>query len=348
MTIESFTFGAIHGVPVPGFTLRNNQGVTMKVVAFGARLTELHLPDAKGRTADVVLGFETLEQYVASDAYMGATCGRYASRIRGGTFSLDGRAFEVNRNEGLNHAHGGHEGFDRKIWDANVDVASNRIEFSLSSPDGDEGYPGAVTASASYQLTDDNVVVIVMRAKSDQATVINLVHHTYWNLAGHDAGDVRAQKLRLNADSYLPIDDNLLPTGEVRSVAGSPFDFRATKPVGRDLDVVPTASGGYDHNWCLNGTEGVLRRCADLADPARAVPWKSTPPNRGCSSIPAAIFATLSSARAATAIANMREWRSKRSAFRTPPISGTSPMHGLCPAKFTSTGWKYACIQATP
>lgn len=280
VTIESFTFGAINGVPVPGFTLRNRRGVMMKVVAFGARLTELHMPDANGRAADVVLGFDTVEQYLASDAYMGATCGRYGSRIRGGTFSLDGRAHQVSCNEGRHHAHGGREGFDRKLWDTHVDPASNRVEFALTSPDGDEGFPGTVTARTDYQLTDDNVLVIVMRAQSDQTTVINLVHHTYWNLAGHDAGDVRAHQLRLNADSYTPIDDELLPTGEVRNVAGTPFDYRIAKPVGRDLEVVPTASGGYDHNWCLNGTVGELRRCADLADPGsgRAIEIFTTEP----------------------------------------------------------------------
>ncbi len=280
VTIESLTFGAIRGVPVPGFALRNRHGVMMKVVALGARLTELHMPDAIGRVADVVLGFDTVEQYLASDAYMGATCGRYGSRIRGGTFSLDGQTCHVARNEGRHHAHGGYEGFDRKLWDAHADASSNTVTFTLISPDGDEGYPGTVTATTEYRLTDDNVLAIVMRAHSDRMTVINLVHHTYWNLSGHDAGDVRAHRLRLDADSYTPIDDELVPTGEVRSVAGTPFDFRQAMPIGRDLDAVPTANGGYDHNWCLNGPTGELRRCADLADPdsGRAIELFTTEP----------------------------------------------------------------------
>lgn len=284
MPIESFTFGAHDGVPVPGFAVSNRHGVTMKVVGYGARLTELHTPDARGRLADVVLGFDTLDQYRASDAYMGAMCGRYGSRIRRATFPLDGRTVHVSCNEGANHAHGGHQGFDRKVWDARIDAAANEIVFTLTSPDGDEGYPGRVVVSTSYRLTEDNVVAILMRAQTDRTTVINLVHHTYWNLAGHDAGDIRAHRLRMCADFYTPIDDELVPTGEVRGVAGTPFDFREAKSVGRDLDAVPTASGGYDHNWCLNGPAGELRLGATLADPVsgRALELFTTEPGVQC------------------------------------------------------------------
>ena len=280
MTIESFTFGALGGVPVPGFALRNGRGVTMKVVAYGARLTALHLPDARGRLADVVLGFDTLEQYQASDAYMGATCGRYANRIRHGTFPLDGRTVQLSRNEGGNHAHGGHEGFDRKVWTVESEAPANRVVFTLTAPDGDEGYPGTLVASASYRLTDDNVIEIVMRGQTDRTTVVNLVHHTYWNLAGHDAGDIRAHRLRLPADFYTPIDEDTIPTGEVRSVTGTAFDFRAAKPIGRDLDAVLSANSGYDHNWCVNGPAGELRLCASLADPesGRALELFATEP----------------------------------------------------------------------
>ena len=284
MTIESFTFGAVGGVPIPCFALRNRRGVTMKVVAFGARLTELHLPDAQGRIADVVLGFDTLEQYHASDAYMGATCGRYGNRIRHGTFALEGETIHVSRNEGAHHAHGGLEGFDRKVWKAQIDAPASRVDFTLTSPDGDEGYPGTLVASTSYRLTDDNVIEIVMRGQTDRTTVVNLVHHTYWNLAGHDAGHIRAHRLRLPADFYTPIDGDTIPTGEVRSVAGTPFDFREVKPIGRDLGAVLSANSGYDHNWCVNGPTGELRLGATLADPAsgRAFELFTTEPGVQC------------------------------------------------------------------
>ena len=268
MSIESFDFGMLGEVPVPGFVLRNTVGVTLKLVAYGARVTELHMPDARGHAVDVVLGFDTLAQYEASDAYMGATCGRYGSRIRSGAFPLDGRRVQLSRNEGKHHAHGGQIGFDRRVWRADADSIANRVNFELTSPDGEEGYPGTVTANTSYRLTDNNMLEITMRAHTDRATVVNLLHHSYWNLAGHGSGDVRRQGLRLPADFYLPIDDGLVPTGEVRGVAGTVFDFRAAKPIGQDLDAVPTGAGGYDHNWCMGGPPGELRLSASLVDPA--------------------------------------------------------------------------------
>ena len=281
MTIESFPFGVHGGIVVPGYVLRNRHGVTVKVVAFGARLTELHLPDVRGRMADIVLGFDTLDEYVASDAYMGATCGRYGSRIRGGTFPLDGRIVELSRNEGRHHAHGGLDGFDRRLWHSRPDAGANAVVFTLASPDGDQGYPGAMTASVCYRLSDDNVIAIDMRAETDGATVINLVHHSYWNLAGHDAGDILAQRLQIHADAYTPIDDELLPTGEVHGVAGTPFDFRDAKAIGRDIDQV---AGGYDHNWCLSGAAIALRQCAALDDPesGRALDLFTTAPGLQC------------------------------------------------------------------
>jgi len=284
MTVEAFTFGMHGGLAVPGFVLRNRHGVTMKVVAYGARLTELHLPNASGHVADIVLGFDTLGEYVASDAYMGATCGRYGSRIRDAAFVSGGRLVQLSRNEGAHHAHGGHEGFDRKVWHAQADAQANEVLFTHHSPDGDEGYPGALTATTSYRLTDANVLEIVMRAQSDRTTVINLVHHSYWNLAGHDGGDVRAQQLLVPADFYLPVDADLVPTGEVRSVTGTPFDFREAKAIGRDLAAVATASGGYDHHWCVRGAEGELRLCAALRDPTsgRAIELHATAPGVQC------------------------------------------------------------------
>ena len=280
MSIESFNFGMLGDVPVPGFVLRNASGVTLKLVAYGARLTELHLPDARGHAADVVLGLATLAQYEASDAYMGATCGRYGGRIRNGAFPLDGRPVQLSCNEGAHHAHGGHSGFDRKVWRAETDTTANRVDFELTSFDGEEGYPGTVIACTSYRLADNNMLEVTMRARTDRATVVNLLHHGYWNLAGHNSGDVRGQCLRLPADFYLPIDDALVPTGEVRGVAGTVFDFRAAKPLGQDLDTVPTGAGGYDHHWCINGPRGELRLCASLADPVsgRALDIFSTEP----------------------------------------------------------------------
>jgi aldose 1-epimerase len=268
VTIDLLPFGLLRGEPVPGFLLRNRHGVAATLVAYGARLNRLVLPDARGRAADIVLGFDTLAQYEASDAYMGATCGRYGSRISGGALALDGARYQLTCNEGRHHAHGGRDGFDRKLWHARADALTNEVVFTYVSPDGDEGYPGTLDAEVTYRLGDDNVLAIAMRAQCDRPTVVNLLHHTYWNLAGHHGGDVRAHRLSLDADAYAAIDDDLVPTGEVCRVEGTPFDFRTAKPIGRDLDAVPTATGGYDHPYFLRGAEGDMRRCATLEDPA--------------------------------------------------------------------------------
>jgi aldose 1-epimerase len=222
------------------------------------------MPDARGHSADVVLGLDSPELYAASDSYMGATCGRYGSRIRNGAFALDGATYQLACNEGRHHAHGGREGFDQKLWQSRADT--REAVFTHVAPDGDEGYPGTLEASVTYGLDDDNVLAITMRARTDRPTVVNLVHHTYWNLAG--GGDVRDHRLAIDADFYAPIDDALIPTGEIRRVDATPFDFRTAKPIGRDLDEVPTAAGGYDHHFCLRGPHGALRRCASLEDPA--------------------------------------------------------------------------------
>ncbi|BCP52131.1 aldose 1-epimerase [Kaistia sp. 32K] len=272
--IESFVFGHLDGEVVRGFVLRNRNGLSAKLITYGARLTELHAPDRTGEMADIVLGFDDVASYVATDTYFGATCGRYGNRIRDGRFSLDGEAFQLSLNEGANHLHGGIAGFDRKNWDAAVDEATNTVTFSAVSPHGEEGYPGTVNLSASYRLTDDNRLEIAIRGMTDRPTILNAVHHTYWNLAGHGSGDVRDQVLVLNSDFYTPIDAELLTTGEVLAVAGTPFDFSNPKPIGADIDALADVGtghlvgGGYDHNWCLKGDGEALRLCARVVDPA--------------------------------------------------------------------------------
>ncbi len=272
--IESFVFGHLDGEVVRGFVLRNRNGLSAKLITYGARLTELHAPGRDGEMADIVLGFDDVASYVATDTYFGATCGRYGNRIRDGRFSLDGEAFQLSLNEGANHLHGGIAGFDRKNWDATVDEATNTVTFTAVSPHGEEGYPGTVNLSASYRLTDDDRLEIAIRGMTDRPTILNAVHHTYWNLAGHGSGDVRDQVLVLNSDFYTPIDAELLTTGEVLAVAGTPFDFSTPKAIGTDIDALADVGtghlvgGGYDHNWCLKGDGEALRLCARVVDPA--------------------------------------------------------------------------------
>jgi aldose 1-epimerase len=267
MAIETFLFGTLDGQPVPGFVLENGLGMRAKVIAYGARLTEMHVPDRQGRLADVALGFDDLPSYVRHKTYFGATCGRFSNRIADGRFALDGEAYRLDRNEGdVSHLHGGHVGFDRRIWSAEVDERTNRIQFSLISLDGDQGYPGTVVASASYQLTERGELKIRMTAVTDRPTVVNMVHHSYWNLGGHDSGSTREHRLAIDADHYLPVDSHLIPTGEVVKVAGTPFDFRQGKAIGAGLDAL--ALSAFDHNWVLNGPAERLRPCVRLVDPA--------------------------------------------------------------------------------
>lgn len=264
MTIESFVFGVLDNVPVPGFILRNSHGVTAKLSAYGACLTEMHVPDARGRFADVVLGFDDLPSYVRHKTYFGATCGRFSNRIAGGSFVLDGVRHQLECNEnGVNHLHGGFGGFDRKIWSAEAGQASNSVQFSLTSPDGDQGYPGALAATVTYRLTEANELKIRMSAVTDRPTVVNMVQHTYWNLGGHDAGSIGKHLLSIDADHFLPVDVRLIPTGEVTRVQGTAFDFRQEKPIEAGLAEL---GGVFDHNWCLNGPAGGVRPCLRLVD----------------------------------------------------------------------------------
>jgi aldose 1-epimerase len=246
----------------------------------GARLLELWVPDKDGCPGDVVLGYPDVASHESGGAYFGATCGRYANRIRRGRFQLDGQAVQVSVNEGPNHLHGGVRGFDSHVW--KVTATDHRsITFSLASPDGDQGFPGAADMLARYEFdtrADGSTTMdVTMSATVDHATVMNMVNHSYWNLTGSSSTDVLDHRLTIDADFYTPVDDELLPTGEVRLVGGTPFDFRESTPIGariRDVDHAgagrpsPAGFAGYDHNWVLRGQAGSMRRCVSVWDPA--------------------------------------------------------------------------------
>ena len=253
--------GALDAIPVEAVTLTAG-GLTARLMTFGARLTELWVPGRDGTLADIVLGFDTVEQYRTSTAYIGATCGRYGNRIRGGRFMLDDQPVQVDCNENGNHLHGGAAGLERKVWTI-AELAESRVVFTIVSPAGEMGFPGTVRASAACDLSPEGLTVS-MTAETDAPTVLNLVHHSYFNLAGQGSGDVLRQMLRLDAPFYTPVDAGLLPTGAVLPVAGTPFDFTRAKPIGRDIGTVP---GGYDHNFCLGGAGQGLRACATAWDP---------------------------------------------------------------------------------
>jgi aldose 1-epimerase len=233
----------VDGIEVQRFTLSSST-CTAVLTDLGARLLELHVPDRSGVPADVALQRATLTEVATDSAYMGATVGRYANRIRHGRIQVDGRPIQLSVNEGEHHLHGGLRGFDRKIWSAQT--GDEAVTFWRVSPAGEEGYPGTLTVSVTYRLTN-SVLSVAIRASTDAPTVANIVHHPYVNLGGHDAGTVDDHVVAIAGGSYLPVDEASLPTGEVRAVAGTPFDFRTPARVGG-------RGVAFDHAWVLDGT----------------------------------------------------------------------------------------------
>ena len=239
----------------------------VRLASYGARITSIKVPDRNGAMADVVLGFDTVEPYRSSvrKPYLGAILGRYAGRIANGLFTLDGVEHVLKQNSAPNHNHGGVTGFDKLVWDAKQ--LRNGVQFDYTSPDGEEGYPGTLKARVTYTLTDANELIIDYRAKTDRATPVNLSNHTYFNLAGEGSDTVLNHELMIDAEEILAIDKTSVPTGKITSVAGTPFDFRAPKPVGRDINRTNeqlTNGSGYDHTFVLNPKKGVKKPAATL------------------------------------------------------------------------------------
>ena len=286
-TITSEPWGVTPGGDsVKLYTLRNTNGMTVRVSDLGGIVTEVLVPDRNGNLVDVVLGYDSLAAYVEGSAYLGAIVGRYANRIARGRFELDGATYELATNNGENHLHGGVQGFDRVLWDAFTvqsgpipgspyDVpGAGRASLILShvSENGEEGYPGSLDAEVTITLTNGNELKFGYEATSDAPTVVNLTHHGYWNLAGHDSGSILDHELELRASRYTPVDAGLIPTGEFRHVEGTPFDFRTPTRIGERIDAGEEQlriAGGYDHNFVLDDWtgDGALRLAARLRDP---------------------------------------------------------------------------------
>lgn len=265
---ESLAFGTRDGTPVQLFTLTNTHGLVARITNYGAIVTELHVPDRAGRLADVVLGFENLDSYVQGHPYFGAIVGRVANRIRNAEFTLDGRSYALAANDRPHHLHGGTKGWDKAVWSARaVDTGEGpALELTYVSRDGEEGYPGTVTAKTVYTLTNDNELKVEMLATTDAATLVNMAHHSYWNLGGHDSGTILDHELTISADRYTP-GSPMVPDGRVEPVQGTPFDFTSPKPIGRELRHAGGTPIGYDHNFVVNGEPNQLRPVARLRDP---------------------------------------------------------------------------------
>jgi aldose 1-epimerase len=256
------------GQEVQLWTLTNEKGMEARVTTYGGILVSLKTPDQRGRLADVVLGFDTLDPYLGKHPHFGCITGRYANRIGGASFELDGTTYEVTANSGKNHIHGGRQAFDKQVWQARMLEERNAVELSYTSADGEEGFPGKLDCTVTYILTAENELRIEYRAITDKPTVVNLTNHSYFNLAGEGSGDILGHELTIPAESYTPTDDSLIPTGEIESVLGTPLDFTRPQLIGARISAKskPLIQGkGYDHNYVLAGTGEKL--AARVKDP---------------------------------------------------------------------------------
>ena len=261
-------FGRHDDTPVQLYTLTNANGLIARITNYGAIVTELHVPDREGRLADVVLGFDSLDGYLAGHPYFGAIVGRVANRIANAGFTLDGARYTLAANDAPHHLHGGLKGWDKVVWTAETAETPDgpSIELTYVSRDGEEGYPGTVTAKTVYTLTNGNELRVEMEATTDTTTLVNMAHHSYWNLAGHGSGTILDHVLTLHADRYTP-GTPMVPDGRVAAVAGTPFDFTTAKRIGQDLQRAGGRPTGYDHNFIVNGDPNELRPVARLEDP---------------------------------------------------------------------------------
>jgi aldose 1-epimerase len=248
VSINSQSWGTGNGKAVDLYTLTNHRGMRISISNYGGVVQSIWVPDRDGRLANIAFGFASLAGYIADgETHAGAIVGRYANRIADGRFTLDGVTHHLVRNEGANTLHGGPMGFNTKVWAASA--GETELTLSYTDPDGTNGFPGELAVAVTYALTADNELRIHYSATTSKPTVVNLTNHTYFNLAGAGSGDIFGQLLRIDAERYTPVDQNLIPTSEVAPLAGTPLDFIHPKPIGRDIP-----AGGYDHNFVLNGT----------------------------------------------------------------------------------------------
>jgi aldose 1-epimerase len=269
--IKKESFGKTPDGAVDLYTIRNANGLELRVTNYGGIIVSLRVPDKNGSLADVVLGYDNLDGYLKNPAYFGAIVGRYANRIANGTFTLDGVEYHLAKNNGPNSLHGGLKGFDKVIWQAEpfTNEQGSGLFLRYTSKDGEEGYPGNLKAKVTYTFTDQNELKIDYEATSDKATPVNLTSHSYFNLAGEGNGDILKHELTLNADHFTPVDQTLIPTGELRSVKGTPMDFTTSTPIGariNDSYDQLLIGHGYDHNFVLTRKGDDLQLAARVRD----------------------------------------------------------------------------------
>jgi len=286
MNVTREPFGqTADGTAAELFTLTNDAGCEAKITNYGGIVVALTAPDRDGRFADVALGYDTLDEYLADTPYFGALVGRYGNRIAKARFSLGGVEYALAANDGDNSLHGGRVGFDKVVWNAETVEAEGGVGVALTylSADGEEGYPGNLSVKVVYTLTAEGALRIDYTATTDAETVLNLTHHSYFNLAGAGSGEILGHVMQIDADRFTPVDETLIPTGELRPVEGTPMDFRTPTPIGERIeadDEQIRLGGGYDHNWVLNGGGGTLARAARVTEPTsgRVMEVRTTEP----------------------------------------------------------------------
>jgi aldose 1-epimerase len=275
MKVKMEHWGETQGEQVYLYTVTNSSGMKLKVTNYGGRITALEVPDRRGKLVDVVLGFDSLEDYLNKPSNFGAAIGRYGNRIADGSFTLGDKTYHIAQNNGDNHLHGGFIGFDQRVWNIKVVEKSNEVSFVLTylSKDGEEGYPGNLDIKMTYTLTEDNALQIDYQANTDKTTIVNLTNHSYFNLNGANSSAMN-HKLMINADYYTPIDEEWIPTGAIEPVANTPMDFREATRVGKrsNQNFWQLNNGaGYDHNYVLNTAGDLNQVAATLYEPATGI-----------------------------------------------------------------------------
>lgn len=268
--IDRAAFQVEHdGKPVDLYTLKNSKGMVVQLTNYGGKIVSIIVPDRKGDFADINLGYASADEYINGTASLGATMGRYANRIAGGQFELNGQTYTLPKNNGDNTIHGGTKGYRFRVWDG-MQISESSVQLSYFSEDGEQGFPGNLELSVIYTVTEDNELKLEYLATTDKPTVINFTNHAFFNLKGAGQGDVLDHVLWVNANQFTPTDEAAIPTGEFRAVQGTPFDFTSPKPLGQDINVENeqlTFGGGYDHNFVVNGAPGKLNLAAKLSEP---------------------------------------------------------------------------------
>ena len=257
-------WGEVDSNKVYLFTLTNNKGTLVKITTYGGTVTAFITPDKNGVKSSIVVGFDSLSFYLQQPPYFGAIIGRYGNRIGNAKFDLNGKTYQLAANNGKNHLHGGIKGFDKVVWNATVvNDTVPALTLTYLSKDGEEGYPGNLKVVVQYTLTDEDELKIIYTAQTDKPTPVNLTNHSYFNLTGDVSNNILNHQLMIDADNYTPVDSTLIPTGEIKPVAGTAFDFTKAKKIGQDIDSV---KGGYDHNWVLNRKDSLLKMVAVLSE----------------------------------------------------------------------------------